>query len=133
MSWNKADLPPMPRGRERRSRRGDPAMRLAIGLALFFLGLTASAAAQQPAAPAVPVGTVAAARKPIAKTADFVGRVQAIDRVEVHARITGYLQEVLFKEGDAIKEGQVLYRIERDLFQAAVDQAAGAVAASKAK
>ena len=40
---------------------------------------------------------------------------------------------MLFKEGDFVKEGQPLYRIEKDLFQAAVDQAKGALAASKAK
>ena len=81
----------------------------------------------------MPVGTIVAARKPIAKTADFVGRVQAIDRVEVHARITGYLEKILFKEGDLVKEGQPLYQIEKDLFQAAVDQAKGALAASESK
>ena len=108
-------------------------MRVSIAVIFLFLGLIASAAAQQSAPPAVPVGTIAATRKPIARTADFVGRVQAIDRVEVQARITGYLHEVLFKEGDPVKEGQALYRIEKDLFQAAVDQAEGALAASKAK
>jgi membrane fusion protein (multidrug efflux system) len=109
-------------------------MRVTIGVVVLISGLVASASAQQPAAPAtVPVGTVAAARKPITKTADFVGRVQAIDRVEVQARITGYLEGVLFKEGELVKEGQRLYQIEKDLFQAAVDQAQGALAASSAK
>lgn len=74
-----------------------------------------------------------AERKPIARTADFVGRIQAIERVDIHARITGYLEQVLFKEGDLVKEGQPLYRIEKELFKAAVDQAKGALEASKAK
>ena len=87
----------------------------------------------QPGPAAIPVGTVTAARKPITKTVDFVGRIQAIDRVEVHARITGYLENVKFKEGEFVKDGQPLYQIEKDLFQAAVDQAQGAVEASKAK
>ena len=108
-------------------------MRVLIGAAILILGLTASVSAQQPGPGAVPVGTVAAERKPITKTVDFVGRIQAIDRVEVHARITGYLEDVRFKEGEVVKEGQPLYRIEKDLFQAAADQAQGAVAASQAK
>ena len=108
-------------------------MRVSLGAAVLFLGVIASAAAQQSGPPAVPVGTIAAVRKPIARTADFVGRVQAIDRVEIQARITGYLEEVLFKEGDLVKAGAALYRIEKGLFQAAVDQAEGALAASKAK
>ena len=97
------------------------------------LRAAASVVAQQPAPEAVPVGTVTAERKPIARTADFVGRIQAIERVDIQARITGFLEQVLFKEGDFVKEGQPLYRIEKDLFKAAVDQAQGALEASKAK
>ena len=70
---------------------------------------------------AVAVGTVYAERKPIAKTADFVGRIEAINRVEIRARVKGYLEAVLFKEGDLVKEGQPLYRIEKGLFEAAVE------------
>jgi membrane fusion protein (multidrug efflux system) len=93
----------------------------------------ASSSAQQQAPAAVPVGTVQAEHKPIAKTKNFVGRVEAINKVEVHARVTGYLEDVQFKEGELVKEGQHLYHIEKDLFQAAVDQAAGELADDKAK
>jgi membrane fusion protein (multidrug efflux system) len=108
-------------------------MRVSIGVALLICALAAPSLAQQPAPAAVPVGTVAAVRKPIARAVDFVGRIQAVERVEVQARITGYLENVLFKEGDTVKEGQPLYQIEKDLFQAAVDQAQGALAASQSK
>ena len=48
---------------------------------------------QQGTAPqAVPVGIVPAERKPIARASDFVGRVEAINRVEIRARVTGYLE-----------------------------------------
>ena len=107
-------------------------MRLSIfGLALLC-ALSHPAAAQQSAPAAIVVGTVAAERKPIAQSLEFVGRVEAIDRVEVKARVTGYLEQVLFKEGDPIKEGAALYRIEKGLFQAAVEQAEGALERSKA-
>jgi membrane fusion protein (multidrug efflux system) len=111
----------------------ETAMRVSITAAVLICGFTASALAQQPAPTVVPVGTVVAERKPITKTVDFVGRIQAIDRVEVHARVTGYLENVLFKEGEIVKEGQPLYRLEKDLFQAAVDQAQGALVAGQAK
>ena len=81
---------------------------------------------------AVAVGTVYAERQAIAKTAEFVGRIEAINRVEVRARVKGYLEAVLFKEGDLVKEGQPLYRIEKGLFEAAVEQAAGALERAKA-
>jgi membrane fusion protein, multidrug efflux system len=112
-------------------------MRVSVGVARLvgglLCGLASSASAQQSVPAAASVGTVAAARKAIAQTVDFVGRVQAVGRVEVRARITGYLEEVLFKEGDFVKEGQPLYRIEKGLFQAAVEQAEGVLAGDKAK
>jgi membrane fusion protein (multidrug efflux system) len=108
-------------------------MRVAFGAGLILCAVVAAASAQQPAPAVVPVGTITAEKKPIAKTADFVGRISAINKVEVRARVTGYLDAVLFTEGDLVKEGARLYRIEQGLFKAAVDQADGALAASKAK
>jgi membrane fusion protein (multidrug efflux system) len=110
-------------------------MRLAICAAVLICGLVLPSHAQQtaPAAPAaVPVGVVKAEKKAIAKSLDFVGRVEAIDKVEVRARVTGYLEAVLFKEGDMVEVGAPLYRIEHGLFQAAVEQAQGALERSNA-
>ena len=97
----------------------------AIILAAFVCAYAPNAHSQ--GAAAVPVGVVQAELRPIAKTLDFVGRVEAINRVEIRARVKGYLEAVLFKEGDMVKEGQPLYRIEKGLFEAAVEQAAGRV------
>jgi len=105
----------------------------AVGVYLVICAAIASSSAQQQAPAVVPVGTVQAEHKPIAKTKNYVGRVEAINKVEVHARVTGYLEDVQFKEGELVKEGQHLYHIEKDLFQAAVDQAAGQLADDKAK
>ena len=99
---------------------------------LLLCGLSLPANAQQSAPQAIAVGTMTAERKPIAPSREFVGRVEAINRVEVRARVVGYLEAVLFTEGDLIKEGAPLYRIEKGLFQAAVEQAQGALERSKA-
>jgi membrane fusion protein (multidrug efflux system) len=108
-------------------------VRILIITAAVFCGLILPAQSQQQEQGAVlPVGIVVAKRAPIAKTAEFVGRVEAIDRVEVRARVTGYLEAVDFKEGDEIKAGTPLYRIEQDQFKAAVEQARGALERSKA-
>ena len=80
----------------------------------------------------IPVGVVRAELKPISKTADFVGRVESINRVQIVARVTGFLEEVKFKEGDVVKEGAPLYLIEQGLFKAAVEPAQGALERSKA-
>ncbi len=68
-------------------------MRILTCAILAVAGLSVPAIAQtnQPP-PAVPVGVVTAERKPVAKGLDFVGRVDAINRVEVRARVTGYLE-----------------------------------------
>jgi len=66
-------------------------MRQPLCTTFLCLALTYAAVAQQPQPAAVPVGVVRAERKPIARTVDFVGRVEAISRVEVRARITGFL------------------------------------------
>ena len=107
-------------------------MRLTICAAVLICGFALPAHSQQNPPAAVPVGVVKAEKKSIAKTLEFVGRVEAINRVEVRARVTGYLDEVLFKEGELIKEGAPLYRIEHGLFQAAVEQAQGALERSNA-
>jgi membrane fusion protein (multidrug efflux system) len=86
---------------------------------------------QQAAPASVPVGVVKAERKDTTKSLEFVGRVDAINRVEIKARVTGYLEEVVFKEGDFVKEGAPLYRIEKGLFEASVKQAEGALERAK--
>jgi len=98
----------------------------------MWVSLAPPAQAQKAEPAAIPVSTIYAERKPISRTRDFVGRVEAINRVEVRARVKGYLEEVLFREGAAVKEGAPLYRIERGLFEADVKQAEGALERSKA-
>jgi membrane fusion protein (multidrug efflux system) len=107
-------------------------MRLVIPAFFLAIGSAWPAQGQQPAPTTVPVGTVVAEKKAITPSLEFVGRVEAINRVEIKARVTGFLEEVLFKEGGAIKESTPLYRIERGLFEAAVEQARGALERAKA-
>jgi membrane fusion protein, multidrug efflux system len=108
------------------------AMRLVLCSTLIISGLAGAAMAQQKAPAAIPVGTVAAERKAVSETYDFVGRVEAVNRVQINARVKGFLEAVLFKEGDFVKEGDPLYHIERGLFEASVEQAQGALERSKA-
>jgi membrane fusion protein (multidrug efflux system) len=106
------------------------ALRCLIAL-LCVIATAPRIAAQQPAA--IPVGVLPAELRPITQATEFVGRVEAVERVEIRARVTGFLQEVLFKEGDIVKAGDVLYRIEPDTFQAAVQQAQGALFEAQGK
>lgn len=101
-------------------------------ICLVLVAIFAVTANPVTAQQAVPVGTVYAERRPISQSRDFVGRVEAIDRVSVQARVTGYLEAILFTEGDFVNKGDALYQIERGPFQAAVEQAQGALERSKA-
>ena len=103
------------------SKRAGTAVVQAVRVMLLICTLLLSAHAEPAQPAAIPVGVVAAERKAVEKTLDFVGRVNAIDRVEVRARVTGYLEAVLFKEGEIVKEGAPLYRIEKSLFQATIE------------
>jgi membrane fusion protein, multidrug efflux system len=109
-----------------------PDMRQVFCTILFVFALSSPTLAQQQPTTAVPVGVVKAERRPITRSGEYVGRVEAVSRVEIRARITGFLETVLFKEGDLIKEGAPLYRIEKGLFEAQVRQAEGALERSKA-
>jgi membrane fusion protein (multidrug efflux system) len=90
-------------------------------------------AAQAPAAPPAPsVGVVPAAVRGVAQGYNFVGRVKAIDIVQLRARVEGFLEKRLFREGDDVKAGQLLYQIEKDQLQAQVEQAKANVASAQA-
>ena len=69
----------------------------------FLLLASSGALAQQ--AGGIPVSVVTAEKRPLADTNRFVGRVEAIERVDVRARVTGYLEKILFKDGDTVKAG----------------------------
>jgi membrane fusion protein (multidrug efflux system) len=73
----------------------------------------------QPAASGPPaVGVVEATKRPITETSEFLGRIQGVNRVNVVARDTAFLEKRLFNEGDEIKKGDELYHLERGPFEA---------------
>ncbi|HEY4166901.1 MAG TPA: biotin/lipoyl-binding protein, partial [Reyranella sp.] len=82
------------------------------------------------AQPSVGVRPVAA--QGVSQAFEFVGRIKAIEKVEVRARVEGFLEKVLFREGQAVKAGDLLYRIEKVQFQALVDQAQANLVAAEA-
>ena len=102
-------------------------------VASFGLGLLVLAAAQAQQTPAPTVNVVTAEKRPVTDSARFVGRVEAIERVDIRARVNGYLEGVLFKDGDNVKTGAALYHIEKGPFEAAVQQAKATVLRARAQ
>lgn len=90
--------------------------------------ITNTAVAQD--APAVTV--TSAKMEDLRRTTDFTGRVVSLSRVDIIARVTGFLEEIAFTEGDLVKEGDLLYRIERNSYAAAVDQVNGSIGSAEA-
>ncbi|HZU37294.1 MAG TPA: biotin/lipoyl-binding protein, partial [Gemmataceae bacterium] len=54
---------------------------------------------------------------------EYTGRTAAVDSVNVQSQVTGYLQKINFKDGAEVKKGAVLYQIDPQPYQAALDQA----------
>src|SRR6201993_1962221 len=90
------------------------------------------ALAQMPGGPPS-VGVVKAEPTAITESSEFIGRIQAINRVALTARVTAFLDQRFFTEGAEVKQGDLLYRLEQAPFQAAVLQQEAAVADTSAK
>ena len=95
-------------------------------LALILAPALAACGDSQRAAPAPPPPTVTVAtptQRTIVDYDEYVGRFVAVDTVEVRARVSGYLDSVDFKDGQIVKQGELLFTIDKRPFQNALDQA----------
>jgi membrane fusion protein (multidrug efflux system) len=95
--------------------------RAPIGLltaAAVAIGASAATRAQPAASGPPAVGIVEAIKRPITETSEFLGRIEAVNRVNVVARVSAFLEKRLFNEGAEIKAGDELYRLERGPFEA---------------
>jgi len=75
--------------------------------------------------PAVTVARVA--KQDVTPRSTFTGRIDATNKVDLRARVQGFLEQRLFEEGADVKEGQLLFVIEKPPYEAAVDDAKGAI------
>jgi RND family efflux transporter MFP subunit len=99
-------------------------VRVAAALVLASFVAACGEGQKQAGAPPPPVVTVA---KPIKRTVfdfdEYVGRFTAVNSVEVRARVSGYLDGLHFKDGQMVKQGDLLFTIDKRPFQYALDQA----------
>ena len=98
-------------------------------LAIFSPLLCAGAPgfAQDLSAP-VAVGVITATPRPMTETDQFLGRIEAVHRVDLVARVTAFLEKRLFTEGGEVKAGDKLYELEKGPFQADLAAKQAAVA-----
>ena len=120
-------------------RRWLPALGVAViavaaGVGWFFLKeIRTPAPSAATAAPAPAVGVRLVVQKGVSQSFEFVGRIKAVDKVELRARVEGFLEKVLFREGQDVKAGDLLYQIEKVQFQAQVDQAKANLAVGRGR
>lgn len=104
-------------------------------IVLLATGLVAGCGEPQKPAPTAPPASVVVAPvtlKDLTSERTFTGRIEAIDKVQIRARVQGFLQSRKFEEGAEVKSGELLYEIEAAPFELAVQQAASNVASAEA-
>jgi multidrug efflux system membrane fusion protein len=93
------------------------------GAAGYYWHQRGGEAKRAPGARPIPVSVAAAVRQDVPIYASGLGTVQALNTVPIHSQVDGQLIEIAFTEGQHVKKGDVLARIDPRLFQAALDQA----------
>lgn len=111
---------------------------LALITILITLAITTTAcspnaaSAQATAMQAAPATVATPVTRTIAIAKSYPAQVEAIERVELRPRVTGALESVAFAEGSAVTRGQVLFRIDRRPYAAALAEAEAALAQAQA-
>src|SRR3974390_2476082 len=105
---------------------------LAVAAVAFLVAREGSAQPKPGVAPPPPAVTVA---KPIKRTLsdydEYVGRFTAVNTVEVRARVSGYLDGIHFKDGQMVKQGDLLFTIDKRPFENSLAQARANLALAK--
>ena len=108
-----------------------------LGVVVFLLAPALAGCGNEPSqskgAPPPPTVTIV---KPVEGTIvdqdEYVGRFVSVDMVEVRARVSGYLDKVHFQDGQLVKQGDLLFTIDKRPFQNTLDQARASLAQAKA-
>jgi RND family efflux transporter MFP subunit len=106
---------------------------LCLGLVALLLAGCGQKAEQQ-AAPAAPPVTVAQpVKRMITDWDEFTGRFDAVEQVQIRARVTGFVTSVNFRDGAVVNAGDLLYVIDSRQYEAVAAQADGQLADARAK
>jgi len=104
---------------------------VAVAIGIGLAGCEKPAQAPAASAPAVTVANPT--KRTVTDWDEFTGRFDAIEQVQVRARVTGFVMSVDFKDGAIVKTGDLLYVIDPRQYEAAAEQARGQLADAKAK
>src|SRR5258708_1270072 len=120
-----------PRRTRRWSVRAIAGVMLPATLVLGFTAGCSKEAAQDAQPPEVMVAQVI--HKPVTDWDEYTGRFQAVDTVEVRPRVSGYIDRVLFREGQPVKQGEVLVIIDPRPYRADYERARAGLELAKSQ
>ena len=108
---------------------------LARPLLLLTLGALVSACVDTETGAPPPPGVVVEnpVRREITESFDYRGSLRSIDTAELRARVAGFVEEILFREGAVVEQGEVLFRIEPQPYRIALDEARAQLADARAR
>lgn len=104
---------------------------IAAALLGSFLGTGCNRPTQAPPPPPPEVAVVTVQPQQVLLTTELPGKTSAFLVAEIRPQVSGLIEERLFEEGSDVKQDDVLYQIDPDPFQAALDSAAASVATSR--
>jgi membrane fusion protein (multidrug efflux system) len=91
-----------------------------------------AAGGQASPAPPPQVGVVNVEQRTVAIVREYTGRTEAVPTVEIRARVSGVLEQIRFKEGTEVKQGQTLFVLQQDEYRAALETARAQLAKAQA-
>jgi membrane fusion protein (multidrug efflux system) len=122
-----------------RIRRRPPVQQIALAVAavallalLAYYLLADRAPPAQAAPPPTPVGVIVVTEQPVTLTTELPGRTSPYETSDVRPQVDGIIRARLFTEGDYVRAGQPLYRIDPATYQARVASARAALARARA-
>ncbi len=107
----------------------------AAAMVLAILGLSSACGERNTYVPPPPpkVTVSQPVKRPVTDYLEFTGNTKAINTVQLRARVEGYLEKVLFQDGDRVKKGQLLFLIQQNTYEAKLKQAEAEILANKAR
>ncbi|GLK77773.1 MexE family multidrug efflux RND transporter periplasmic adaptor subunit [Methylopila jiangsuensis] len=106
---------------------------MVVGVLAVAASLQAAPARAQGAPGPLPVSVAHPIKRAVTDTAEFTGRFEASELVEVRAQVSGQLMQVAFKDGSLVKKGDLLFKIDPRPYEAALTQAESAVITAKTR
>jgi membrane fusion protein (multidrug efflux system) len=110
-----------------------PMVRAAAGLFAAAMAIGCSKEAAAPQRPAPEVTVLAVAPQTIPHVMTFVAQTESSRQVDIVARVSGYLDRIAYREGQLVKQGQLLFQLDDKPFRAQLDAARGELRSQQAR